>query len=220
MAPTSDGPESVMLTAMNELRPEFFRRFDERPDALFYRRPRSASHIDEAARGAVRVVYDEILPDGGRVLDLMAGVRSHLGARCRSVVGLGMNADEMHANPRIDEAVVFDLNRPSELPFPDGAFDGAVCTVSVQYMTRPVETFADVARVLRPGAPFAVAFSRRMFEPKAVLAWRASDDAAHLRLVHAYFAGAALFGEVRERHHRPEGGDPVHVLWAPSRAAG
>lgn len=206
-----------MLAAMSQLRPEFFRRLDERPDALFYRRPRAASHLDETARRAVRAAYDEILPEGGRVLDLMAGVRSDLGARHAAVVGLGLNADELHANPRVDEAVVFDLNLRPELPFADGVFDGAACTVSVQYMTRPVATFASVARVLRPGAPFAVAFSRRMFEPKAVLAWRASDDAAHLRLVRTYFADSGAFGEVEERHHLPGEGDPVHVLWAHAR---
>jgi SAM-dependent methyltransferase len=199
---------------MDELWPEFFRRLDERPDALFYERPRTASHIDEAAMRAVRSVYDELLPDGGRILDLMSGVRSHLSDRYATVVGLGMNADELHANPSVDQPVVFDINRHAELPFEDGSFDGVVCTVSVQYMTRPTDTFASVARVLAPGAPFALAISTRMFEQKAVLAWRASDDAAHLRLVRSYFASCPAFGEVRERSHVPDHGDPVHVLWA------
>lgn len=214
MAPTDDRDRRDMIRPMNQLWPEFFRRLDERPDALFYERPRTASHIDDAAMCAVRSAYDELLPAGGRILDLMAGVRSHLGDRYGAVVGLGMNAEELHANPCVDEAVVFDLNRRAELPFEDGGFDGAVCTVSVQYMTRPTDTFASVARVLAPGAPFVVAISHRMFEQKAVLAWRASDDDAHLRLVRSYFASCPAFGEVRERHHLPDDGDPVHVLWA------
>jgi SAM-dependent methyltransferase len=208
-----------MLPKMTQLCPEFFRRLDERPDALFYQRPRTASHIDEAARLVVRAIYDELLPAGGRVLDLMAGVRSHLGDRYRCVVGLGMNVDELHANRSVDVPVVHDLNRDAELPFEQGEFHGAVCTVSVQYMTRPLDTFASVARALAPGAPFAVAISRRMFEQKAVLAWRASDDAAHLRLVRTYFAEVAAFGPVEERHHEPDEGDPVHVLWARRRSA-
>lgn len=217
MAPTDGPSDSVKLRTMPQLVPEFFRRLDERPDALFYQRPRTASHIDEAACGAVRSVYDELLPAGGRILDLMSGLRSHLSPRHGQVVGLGMNAEELHANPSIDEAVIHDLNRDGELPFEPGAFDGVVCTVSVQYMTRPIATFASVARLLVPGAPFAVAISRRMFEQKAVLAWRASDDAAHLRLVRTYFAEAPGFGPVEERHHEPPEGDPVHVLWARRR---
>jgi SAM-dependent methyltransferase len=217
MAPTDGPPDSVKLRTMSQLVPEFFRRLDERPDALFYQRPRTASHIDDAACAAVRSFHDELLPAGGRVLDLMAGVRSHLSARYGHVVGLGMNADELHANLSVDTVVIHDLNRDVELPFAPASFDGVVCTVSVQYMTRPVATFASVARLLVPGAPFVVAISRRMFEQKAVLAWRASDDAAHLRLVRTYFTEAPGFGPVEERHHEPPHGDPLHVLWARRR---
>jgi hypothetical protein len=32
---------------MTELFPEFFRRHDERPDAVFYETPREGSHIDD-----------------------------------------------------------------------------------------------------------------------------------------------------------------------------
>jgi ubiquinone/menaquinone biosynthesis C-methylase UbiE len=47
--------------------------------------------------------------------------------------------------------VAHDLNREPRLPFPDAHFDAALCAVSVQYLVRPVEVFAEVARVLRPG---------------------------------------------------------------------
>lgn len=202
---------------MSVLRPEFFRRLDERPDALFYRRPRSASHLDDEAMRFVRAVNDELLPANGRILDLMAGSCSHLGDRYADVVGLGLNADELHANPRVGCPVLFDLNRQADLPFEAGSFDGAVCTVSVQYMTRPLDTFASLACALRPGAPFVVAISTRMFEQKAVLAWRASDAGAHLRLVQTYFEASGGFGAVHQRQHRPAGGVPVSVLWAAAR---
>jgi len=117
----------------------------------------------------------------------------------------------------VGSPVLFDLNRRAELPFEAASFDGAVCTVSVQYMTRPLDTFASLARALRPGARFIVAISTRMFEEKAVLAWRASDDAAHLRLVRTYFEASGGFGPVHERHHHPASGVPVSVLWAGAR---
>lgn len=205
------------MTPMDALLPEFFRRLDERPDALFYRRPRTASHLDGPAMDFLCEAYDAVLPPDGRVLDLMAGVRSHLCDRYPIVTGLGLNVDELHANPRIDQEVVHDLNAHADLPFGDGTFAGAVCSVSVQYMVRPLDTFASVARVLEPGAPFAVAISTRMFEQKAVLAWRASDDAAHERLVHTYFDASGAFGTVSSERHAPEGGDPVTVLWARTR---
>ena len=49
-------------------------------------------------------------------------------------------------------------------------------TVSVQYMTHPLEAFAEVGRVLKPGAPFIVTFSNRMFPTKAVAIWQNLDD--------------------------------------------
>jgi len=197
---------------MTELFPEFFRRHDERPDAVFYETPRVGSHIDERARAAARDWYRTLMPPGGHVLDLLAGIESHLPEHVGHVVGLGLNAEELRRNPRVDEAVVHDVNADPTLPFGDERFDGAVCTVSVQYLIRPVTLFGEVARVLKPGAPFAVAFSTRMFPTKAVLAWRASDDAAHHRLVRCYLSEAAGFGPAEVLRHVPEEGDPLYAL--------
>ena len=55
-----------------------------------------------------------------------------------------------------------NVNSEPRLPFDDRTFDGAVMTVSIQYLIRPVETFAEVGRVLKPAAPFIVTFSNRM----------------------------------------------------------
>ncbi len=96
-----------------------------------------------------------------------------------TVVGLGMNAAEMSDNPQLDSFVVHNLNREPALPFPDASFDAVVCAVSVQYLTRPVEVFTDVRRVLVAGAPLIVSFSNRCFPTKAVAVWLANGDAAH-----------------------------------------
>jgi SAM-dependent methyltransferase len=203
---------------MKDLPPEFFRRQDERPDALFYERPRSPTHLDDGAHRAARGLYGEILPADGTILDLMASVESHLSVSAARVVGLGLNDQELRSNARLDAHVVHDLNAEEVLPFDDETFDGAVCTAGVQYMTRPCRTFAEIARVLRPGAPFVVTFSVRMFPTKAVLAWRASDDAAHLRLVEHYFTAAHAFGAVERRIFVPEHGDPLYAMWARAAA--
>jgi SAM-dependent methyltransferase len=197
---------------MTELFPEFFRRHDERPDAVFYETPREGSHIDDRARAAAREWYRTLMPAGGHVLDLLAGIESHLPEHLGHVVGLGLNAEELRRNPRVDEAVIQDVNSDPALPFGDGRFDGAVCTVSVQYLTRPVALFGEVARVLKPDAPFVVAFSTRMFPTKAVLAWRASDDAAHHRLVRCYLNEPGRFGPAEVLRHVPEEGDPLYAL--------
>jgi len=200
--------------AMTSLPPEFFRRQDERPDALFYAVPRPSSHLDDEADRIVVDWYADLLPAQGTVLDLLAGAASHLRPGPR-VIGVGLDADALGRNDALAERHLLDLNERPALPFDDAALDGAVCTVSVQYLTRPAEVFAEVARCLKPGAPFAVAFSNRMFPTKAVLCWKASDDAAHGRLVRSYFAAAGGFGPVEARSFlEAASGAPLYLLWS------
>jgi SAM-dependent methyltransferase len=188
-----------------------FRRPDESPDGAFYAAPRFVTHIDDGAVAAVTALYREYLPAGGAVLDLMSSWVSHLprDVPYERVAGLGMNAEELAANPRLTDWRVQDLNADPRLAYGDAEFDGAGCCVSVQYLTRPEAVFREVARVLRPGAPFVVSFSDRCFPTKAVAAWQALDDAGHARLVAAYFAAAGGFGPPEVRAHRPRGGDPL-----------
>ncbi|HEY0777178.1 MAG TPA: methyltransferase domain-containing protein [Gemmatirosa sp.] len=189
-----------------------FRRYDEGPDAAFYTAPRFVTHIDDGAIAAVTALYRDLLPVGGDVLDLMSSWVSHLpnDVAYDRVAGVGMNADELAANPRLTEWRVQDLNANPALPYADGAFDGAGCCVSVQYLVRPIEVFREVARVLRPGAPFVVTFSNRCFPTKAVAAWQTLDDGGHAQLVAAYGRAAGGFAPAEVRAHVPRRGDPLY----------
>jgi len=188
-----------------------FARVDPEDDARFYAVERKVTHIEAGAIEALRAFYGSVLPVGSRVLDLMSSWRSHLPhERLGEVVGLGMNGAEMDDNPQLSSWVVHDLNATPALPFADGEFDAAVCTVSVQYLTAPVEVFAEVRRVLRAGAPFAVAFSNRCFPTKAVAIWRYGTDADHVTLVRTYFANAGFSDVVDRRLPSPD--DPVFVV--------
>ena len=196
-----------------------FRRFDEADDSEFYSFPRRVVHIDDGAIDALTRLYAALLPAGGRVLDLMSSWRSHLPAGFGgTVIGLGLNAVEMAENPQLAAAVVHDLNREPRLPFGDATFDAVVCAVSVQYLTKPLEVFRDVCRVLRPGAPFVVSFSNRCFPDKAVALWRLTDDQEHAEAVAAYFSGSAEGGRVwaamESFEHTPRQGDPLYAIWA------
>jgi len=196
--------------------PAAYARDDESRDDHFYRVPRKVVHIDDGAIAALGRLYAEVLPAGGRLLDLMSSWRSHLPAEFRAgeVVGLGMNADEMADNPRLSRFVVHDLNAQPRLPFAAEAFDGAMCAVSIQYVLYPVMLFREVRRVLRPGAPFVVSFSNRCFPTKAVAVWLESTDAQHLALVRAYFEAAGAWWDVTEESRSPADGDPLYAVWA------
>jgi SAM-dependent methyltransferase len=203
------------------LRPEHFERIDESPDADFYEQPRLVTHINDAAIGAVTAFYRELLSDGANVLDLMSSWISHLpdDRTYAGVTGLGMNAKELEANARLTNRVVQDLNKKPVLPFADAEFDGAVVTVSVQYLTSPVEVFAEVGRVLKPDAPFAVAYSNRCFPTKAVAVWRALGDREHAELIGLYFRLAGLFDQPQAYDISPGlGSDPMYVVVARRKA--
>ena len=198
------------------LSPVAYTRDDESPDDRFYSFPRRVVHIDDGALAALGRLYAEVLPTGGRLLDLMSSWRSHLpsGFTAREVVGLGLNADEMADNPQLTSHVVHDVNRHPRLPFGAGEFDGAMCAVSIQYVIHPVQLFQEIRRVLRPGSPFVVSFSNRCFPTKAVAVWLGTTDAQHLTLVRAYFEAGGGWTDVRDEDRSPGGGDPLYAVWA------
>jgi SAM-dependent methyltransferase len=195
---------------------ELFARVDESPDALFYREPRFALHVDDATIAALRELYREQLAPGARVLDLMSSWVSHLPGEIRfaRVAGLGMNAAELAANPRLDERCVRDLNADPALPWPDAAFDAVLCAFSVQYLVRPVEVFAQAARVLAPGGRILIATSHRLFPTKAIAAWRALAAPERLRLVAHCLELAKGFAPARLIDRSPPGADPLWVIAA------
>ena len=199
--------------------PDAFQREDDGNDAVFYAQPRLVVHIDDVAIAAVSRIFREYIPENSVVLDLMSSWRSHwpAGHRKRRLVGLGLNAAEMKDNPDLDESVVHDVNRNPALPFDDDTFDAAVITVSAQYLTQPVDTFAHVNRILKPGGIFIVTFSNRMFPTKAVRIWRASSDRGRMEVVASYMHQAGNFEGIRGGFANPEEsppGDPIFMVIA------
>ncbi len=191
----------------------FFERIDRSPDDEFYGEPRFVQHIDEATIEALTQWYREFLFPGADVLDLMSSWVSHYPAEIPlgRVAGLGMNAAELSANPRLTEHCVHDLNLEPELPFDAAAFDRATIAVSIQYLVRPVETMQSVARVLRPGGRLGIAVSHRMFPTKAVRAFHELPPAERVRLVGAYLVLGG-FENVAFVDRSPSAGDPLWIL--------
>jgi SAM-dependent methyltransferase len=195
--------------------PGFFDRADPSPDQVFYSWPRLVTHIDEHAIALVGALYDE-LGIGGEVLDLMGSWVSHFRTPPARLTVLGMNAAELAANPVAAATVVHDLNVDPRLPFDDQSFDAVVCCVSVDYLTRPVEVFREVARVTRPGGTCACTFSNRCFPSKAIRGWLSSTDEQHCELVCTYFRLSGGWDEPRVQRRTPRfyPGDPLFAVWA------
>jgi SAM-dependent methyltransferase len=201
----------------------FFARADETPDGLFYAPQRLVTHIDDAAVAAVGDLYAELGIDGSapaprRVLDLMSSWVSHFRTPPAELVVLGMNAEELAANPAATERVVHDLNADPRVPLPDDDVDAAVCCVSIDYLTRPIEVLAEVGRVLRPGGTLAVTFSNRCFPTKAVRGWLLTDDVQHGAIVAELVRRTGRFGEPDVAlRTTPGAGDPLWAVVATAR---
>ena len=100
---------------------------------------------------------------------------------------MGLNDLELKKNSRLSEHVVQDLNLSPVLPFESDSFDAVVCTVSVEYLTKPLAIFEEVSRVLRTDGYFIVTFSNRWFPTKAIRIWKELHEFERLGMVLEYF---------------------------------
>ncbi len=171
-----------------------FTKLDGEDDAIFYEPPRLVCHIDDGAISALTGFYRTVLPPDGILLDLMSSWVSHLPPEVEyaEVIGHGMNAAELAANPRLSRWFVQNLNRDTRLPLADASVDAAMICVSIQYLEQPITVLRELARVLRPDGPLVISFSNRCFWTKAVAIWRALDDEGHARLVELYLRHAGF----------------------------
>jgi hypothetical protein len=188
------GGLSAVTETIADLPAGAFDKQDRGDDLAFYAPPRLVTHIDPAAVAALSRFYDERIPRDAVVLDLMSSWVSHLpdDLTTAEVIGHGMNAVELAANPRLDRWFVADLNRAPVLPLDDRSVDAALCCVGVQYLQHPVAVFAEVQRALRSGGQFLVSFSNRCFPTKAVRIWQALDMGGHAELVTLYLRDAGF----------------------------
>lgn len=183
-------------------------------DAAFYAEPRMAAHLDAAAAAHLAEAYAARVAPGACVLDLMGSVCSHLpGDKELDVTGLGMNAEELAANPLLAGRVVHDLNRDPEPPFGDASFDVAACSLSVEYLVDPWAAARGMLRVLRPGGRCLVSFSNRWFPEKVVALWTHLHEFERLGLVLDCLleAGFTDLETLSVRNHRRPEDDPHYA---------
>jgi SAM-dependent methyltransferase len=196
---------------------------DNSRDELFYLIPRFLHHAAPEARKELATFYAAVLPPAGQgaVLDLCSSWTSHYpeGYRARRCCVLGLNPLELLANPCRTELRVQNLNLDPALPFADDAFDAVTLSLSVDYMTSPLELFGEIHRVLRPGGIASMAFTNRCFQHKVVRRWlRPFSEESHARLVGSYFRYSAEWADIGVADVSPDGwagqSDPMVVVCA------
>lgn len=214
-------------------KPEFFKRYDETSDTIFYDQPRFVTHIDDGAIKAVTQFYAENFPPSGSqdaaLLDICSSWISHYpeGYTAGRVAGLGMNKAELARNRQLTEFDVRDLNEDPTLPYEDNSFDVITNAVSVDYLTKPIEVFKEMHRCLKPGGMAVMSFSNRCFPTKAIAMWTSTGDLDHIYIVGSYFHYSVPggFTPPQAKDISPQkgllggGGDPMYVVYARKQPA-
>jgi len=179
-------------------------KIDRQPDTKFYAQPNLNVHADESFRKKLTALYNDRIPVGGVVLDMMSSHVSHLppNKKLDRVDVHGMNKEELQANEaRIKtngKSFVRDLNEnPSFLGICDtGEYDAVLCCVGVQYLEEPEKVFAEVGRILKPDTGLAiVSFTNRFFYQKALTGWIERGMGERARLVKDCFRAAGGFDD-------------------------
>ncbi|XP_048492119.1 uncharacterized protein LOC104903974 isoform X3 [Beta vulgaris subsp. vulgaris] len=174
---------------------EDFQRYDESNDTMFYDSPRFVTHIDDYAIAALTKYYSEVFPPsntpGVSILDM-----------CSSWV--------------LTEYVVQDLNVNPKLPFDDSSFDVITNVVSVDYLTKPLEVFKEMQRIMKPGGLAIMSFSNRCFWTKAISIWTSTSDVDHVMIVGSYFHYAGGFDPPKAVDISPNPGrsDPMYIVYS------
>ena len=161
------------------------RKLDESDDALFYAEPRYVQHLDGGFRQRLTALYRERIPPCAVVLDLMSSWVSHLpeDVTYEQVIGHGLNAAELQANPRLERHWLQNLNRNQRLPLDPGSVDASLIVAGWQYLQQPEAIAAELLRITRPTGQVLVSFSNRMFFTKAPQVWTDGSDRDRLTYV-------------------------------------
>lgn len=189
-----------------------FQRADESDDDDFYDQPRFVTHIDDHAIDVLKSYYSQNLPKAGRILDLCSSWISHLPPELEEtavatvkrnnpddngtttgrndydleVIGMGMNDQELKANPVLTHRILQNLNKNPDLPQSLAPLDATTCVVSIDYLTCPMEILSSIRNLTKPGGIVHLIISNRCFPTKAVGRWLRVSEEERLRMVGDY----------------------------------
>ena len=103
---------------------------------------------------AERLAQNLELQPGGRYLDIACGTGNYthaLAAKCGEWHGVDVSSGMLRRAQNKGGKVGLILGDAAELPFKDGSFDGAICTMALHHLPSLEPVFSEVRRLLRGG---------------------------------------------------------------------
>ena len=162
-------------------------------------------HVDDHAVRLIGEYYEQVFPRTGRILDLCSSWVSHLPTGGLNelaidtaehdladeevplhVIGIGMNEEELEANPVLSARLLQDLNTDPMIPTSVAPLDAATCVVSIDYLVKPIEVLTSLRERMVPGGMVHLIISDRCFPAKAVGRWLRVGEQEKLNMVGDY----------------------------------
>ncbi len=207
-----------------------FERLDQDNDAVFYKEPDLTAFWDSAALLQVSTLYNELIPEHAKILDLMAGAHSPLqetSLKTDSVSCAGLNKVEMKHNSSCDLQFEVDVNGMTDLPFDSNQFDTVLIHAAIEYVIHPELLFAEINRILKPSGRVIISFSNRSIAEKAIHLWTGAHEFERPAIVLSYLRSNGSFCNFQSYSKRgmfrPDEdklankllfSDPVYMIWA------
>lgn len=189
----------------------------------------------------VAAVTADLAP--GRALDVACGTGRHaawLDAAGHKTTGIDATEEMLAvARARVPGAT-FDTGDYTALPYPDDAFDFAICALALTHITDPAPAIAEMARVVRPGGQivltdahptFVLIQGQAMFPAGKGLAFVRNHPHLHSTYLRAFRAVGltvvdclesemdatfddGLFADVQDAARALWDGIPVALVWS------
>lgn len=175
--------------------------FDTTSAHEYYRKANFESSLaDPSLLFSLSKFIKKLVNSRTKVVDLFASWDSHLPPeKMDSVIGIGIQKEEMQANSVLTEIHIQDLNENPKLSMiKNQSIDLVLCSFSVQLMTRPFELLAEVYRILKPGGSLVLTYSPITKDWKRVAkAWTFySNSVMHLYMLITYFQDSAAWSKL------------------------
>jgi len=187
------------------------------PIAQNYERWSALLSLGQDPRWRGELVERLDLPSRARVLDVAAGtglITRMLEARGHEVVALDLSSEMLAVARRCGATAV--LAAAEALPFPDATFDGLTFGYLLRYVSEPVETMRELARVVRPGGAIGmVEFGRPRgaWGPPWWLYTRVGLPVAGVLAGSGWTRVGRFLGPSIDRFHDRFPGDALAALW-------
>ncbi|MBN2143024.1 MAG: methyltransferase domain-containing protein [Candidatus Aureabacteria bacterium] len=151
---------------------------------------------DPTAVPAIKAKLQAVLPRNAKIIDLLSGTHTLLPDTYTpdSVIGIGLNSNELHRNQVLTGRIVRDLNQHSHLDeLDDESFDVVMMTSGMAYLQDPRKLFANVLKKLKPGGLCFIAYTSAAKEEEEVISWKMRSPSERLEFTKTALLETGLF---------------------------